>query len=342
MQFAANRLASFSAISAALFSSLLSINSHASCGSTACSINTDWSEHGLPQAGWRADLRYSYSRAGTLKSAADKITISPTDPAYAGIEVENQRTINQILTTTLDYTSEQNWGVMLQAPYIMRDHAHLIGDPVPANVTSESFTANAMGDIKVVGRYRWNIDDAGFSSAGIKLGLKLDTGHKDFQMTDASGAPIGIPDEVTLQPGNGSTDLIVGAFWNNNTPGSDFSWFVQGTAQSAIASQASFRPGNQYNVDIGTRYAFTRDLSGLLQLNTQWNDTDSGSSAALSPITGEASSGGKSVSVTPGLSYALGSNTQLYGLWQLSVYHYVNGEQLTADSSISAGISYRF
>jgi len=57
------------------------------------------------------------------------------------------------------------------------------------------------------------------------------------------------------------------------------------------------------NFDGGTRYAFSRNLSGLLQLNVQLNGTDSGASAALTPD-GAASSGGRIFSLTPGLSYA--------------------------------------
>jgi hypothetical protein len=51
---------------------------------------------------------------------------------------------------------------------------------------------------------------------------------------------------------------------------------------------------------------------------------------------------GRTYSLTPGLSYTIAADTQLYGLLQLPIYQYVNGEQLTANSSYSAGISHRF
>lgn len=322
--------------------SCLPLSALASCGSTSCSINTDWSEHGMQHSGWSADIRYNYSRADKLKSGSDTITVSPTDPAYAGIEVENQRTINQSITATLDYSSGQDWGMVLQLPYIMRDHTHQIGDPNPANVTNESFTANDFGDIKVMGRYRWQLDEAGFTSSGIKLGMKLPTGRHDFQKKDASGASIGVPDEVTLQPGNGSTDLIAGAFWNRNTPGSDFSWYVQGMVQSAVDSLKDYRPGNQYNLDLGMRYAFSHSLNGLLQLNAQWNNRDSGNKASLSPITGEASSGGKLYALSPGLSYAATDTLQIYAIAQIPLYQYVNGEQLTTAATYTFGLTQHY
>ncbi|MDD5300915.1 MAG: hypothetical protein PHD65_10520 [Gallionella sp.] len=309
----------------------------ASCGSTACSINTNWDEHGMSHPGWMADLRYSYSRANKLRSGSNKITANPTDPTLtAGSEVENLRTINKIITADLDYTHDDHWGVMLHLPFVSRDHNHSLADPVTPGY--ESFSASALGDIKVVGRYRWTLDETSRSGMGVKFGLKLNTGKKDFVIAQTGVRPA----EVTLQPGNGSTDLIVGAFWQQATPGSDWNWFAQGTMQNSISSGATFRPGNQVNLDGGARYALGHNLSGLLQLNAQWNGTDSGSAAALSPVTGGASSGGKTYSLSPGLSYAFTPDTQLYGLVQLPLHQYVNGEQLTASSSVTVGISHRF
>ncbi|MBI3901781.1 MAG: hypothetical protein HY306_02365 [Nitrosomonadales bacterium] len=327
------------AISFGLISLLGYATAQASCGSAACSINTNWDEHSASHPGWTADLRYSYSRADTLRSGSNKISVNPADPALVGTgEVENLRTINQITTAVLDYTHDDHWGVMLHIPYVTRDHNHslapdTLGDPIGY----ESFHAAALGDIKVAGRYRWALDESGHSGMGVKFGLKLNTGKKDFVIAQ-TGTP---PGEVTLQPGNGSTDLILGLFWNQSPPDSDWSWFAQSTVQSSISSDAAFHPGNQINLDGGTRYAISHNLSALLQLNAQWSNADSGAAAALTPA-GATSSGGKIYSLTPGLSYAVAPDTQLYGLAQLPLYQYVNGEQLTANSSITVGVSHRF
>jgi hypothetical protein len=314
---------------------------YASCGSAACSINTNWDEHSIGKPGLSLDLRSSYSRADQLRSGTAKVTPNPTDPANAGIEVENLRTINKITTLSADYTVDEHWGVTTNIPYVSRDHSHTIGDPDPALLTTESFEAKGLGDIKVTGRYRTTLNEAAHSGIGIKFGVKLNTGRKDFQLKDATGAQIGVPNEVTLQPGNGSTDVILGAFWNQTEPGNALSWFAQGTLQSSVKNTAAFRPGNQINLDGGTRYAFGSSLSGLLQLNAQWNATDSGASAATTEA-GDSSSGGKIISLTPGLSYAVMPGSNLYALLQLPLYQYVNGEQLTASKSVTVGINHRF
>jgi hypothetical protein len=312
-------------------------SAYASCGSTACSINTNWDEHSASKPGLSMDLRYSYSQADQLRSGTSKITATPTDPALAaGSEVENLRTINKIITAGIDYTHDEHWGVALSIPYISREHSHSLAATNPALVGSDSFSANALGDIKAVGRYRWSQGEGGDAGMGVKFGLKLNTGKSDFLL--ASGT---LPNEISLQPGNGSTDVILGLFWQQANPASSLSWFAQGMVQSAIQNKAEYKPGNQINLDAGTRYAFSKDLSGLLQVNAQWNAADSGTSAALTS-TGEASSGGNSVSLTPGISYAIATGTNLYGLVQVPLYQYVNGEQLTANYSGTIGINHRF
>lgn len=325
------------AFACTLLALLGSTTAQASCGSAFCSINTNWDEHSASHPGWSADLRFSYSRADKLRSGSKEITVDPTDPDSAGEEVENLRTVNQIITASVSYTHDEHWGATLYLPYIDRKHNHSIGDTNPALVGYESFHARALGDIRVLGRYRWTPDKSSYANMGVKFGLKLDTGKKDVEI-DQTGE---VPEEVTLQPGNGSTDLILGLFWNQSTPGSDWSWFAQATAQDSIQSDAEFTPGTQLNLDVGTRYAINTDLSGLLQVNAQWNKADSGNAAAVTD-TGGASSGGKTVSLTPGLRYSIAPDTQLYGLIQLPIYQYVNGEQLTASSSFSAGIGHRF
>lgn len=307
---------------------------HASCGSAFCSINTNWDEHGFGHQGWSTDLSYTYSHADKLRSGSNTIEADTS----AAAEVENLGTYNRTTTLKLDYNDDNRWGVMAVIPYVDRRHEHNIGPytgSVPADY--ESFHATALGDIQLIGRYRWSLNQEDNSGMGVKLGVKLNTGKRDVTI-DQTGD---VPEEVTLQPGNGSTDAIVGLFWHRSAPGSAWSWFGQGTWQSSVKSDNAFRPGNQVKLDFGTRFAVNHDLSALIQLNARWNGADSGDSAALTED-GSASSGGKLVALSPGLAYAVAHNTQIYGVVQLPFYQHVNGEQLTADSSFTVGISNRF
>lgn len=317
-----------------LLSMTVMSGAYASCGSSFCTINANWDEHELQNPGWRVDLRYSFSHADTLRSGTDKIS---ADTAAIG-EVENLGTYNRQLTATADYTYNHRWGVMVIAPYIYRFHDHNIG-PYSGSTPAayESFHTSALGDIKLVGRYRLQVDTQHGSGFGIKFGIKLDTGKQNSTIKQTGD----VPEEVTLQAGNGSTDAIVGMFWHLSPPGQDLSWFAQASVQASINADSTFRPGNTVNIDGGLRYALNHSLSALFQLNAKWDAADSRADAALTE-SGAKSSGGKTLTLSPGLLYALMPGTQLYALIQLPVYQYVNGEQLTSDQSLVFGISQRF
>lgn len=320
-------------ISLICFASLLSNNIWASCGSTACSINTNWDEHSASQPGLTMDLRYSTSTADTLRSGSSKINANTSNPG----EVENLSTVNTIISAVVDYTADEHWGIALNVPYISRTHSHNLG-PYTGNVSAgtETFDAKALGDIKAVARYRWELNEN--NGVGVKLGAKLNTGRKDFTLNTGV-----LPNEVTLQPGNGSTDLIIGAFWQNAQKGATLSWFAQGLWQQSVMNDPLFKPGSQLNIDLGARYAVNRSLSGLLQINAQLNNRDSGINAAAdaSGVPGS-STGVRIVSITPGVSWAVMSDTNIYALMQLPIYQFVNGEQLTANSGLTAGVNHRF
>jgi hypothetical protein len=312
---------------------LLLSNTYASCGSSACIVNTNWDEHSAGQPGLSLDLRQSFTRSDQLRSGSNKIA---ADTTFAG-EVENLRTITKITTLSADYTVNEHYGITGNLPYVSRDHIHNLGPYTGADSAGqESFNAKSLGDIKIVGRYRATLNESEHSSEGLKVGLKLPTGRKDFTLN--TGA---VPNEATLQPGNGSTDLILGAFWNKATPGEAVSWFAQGTLQHSLKHDSTFRPGNQFNLDGGLRYNVGSGLNGLLQINAQWSEIDTGSNAALTAA-GTASSGGKTLSITPGLSYALMSRTNVYALLQLPIIQSVNAEQLTASKSFTVGINHRY
>jgi hypothetical protein len=309
---------------------------HASCGSTVCAINTNWDEHSASRPGLSIDLRYSHARLDQLRSGSNRVAPEdPADPALTpGDEVENLYTDNRLVTTTLDYALDEQFGISLQLPYVMRTHQHTIADPVLPQV--ETFDAAALGDMRIVGRYRILSNDS--SSAGLKAGLKLASGKKD--VANDQGA---IPGEVSLQPGNGSTDLILGAFWQGGGHGEALSYFAQVMLQASLYHLADFRPGNQLNLDAGMRYALGSRSSALLQLNLQDNSQDSGSTAPAdaSGVPGT-STGGRFLYLTPGFSFAITPGTNLYGMLQLPLSQYVNGLQLTVGKAFTLGINHRY
>lgn len=312
-----------------------SSQANASCGSAFCAVNTHWDTQGLVNdEGLRIDLRYSYAKADTPRVGASKVAKPlATDPALLGAEVENLRTINQSLVMDVDYALNRQWSVAVGVPLVMRDHAHQIGDPLLTIVEQRSFSE--LGDVRVVGNYKFDSNDHA-AGAGVRFGLKLPTGKNNLEMVP------GTPLEGGLQPGSGSTDAILGAYYHQDFANSPWGWFVSGQLQSALSTKNDYRPGNDVALDVGAHYAITPTLTGLLQLNAHFKERDSG-------LNSNPHSGGNSVNISPGLSLAVAPKTKLYGFVQLPIYQYANPDpagspygQLTAPWSLSLGVSQSF
>ncbi|MDD5366890.1 MAG: hypothetical protein PHR30_16255 [Gallionellaceae bacterium] len=298
----------------------------ASCGSMACEMNPAWDIESLTHdQGLRIDLRYNYSRADILRAGSDKV--APPDPTGSGEEIENKRTLNQSLTADLDYAINRAWSVSVQVPVVSRDHAHTI-DSLPPEVEQASYTE--LGDVRVAGKYRFMAGDHRWGG-GVRFGLKLPTGDTGQEMVP------GEPMEAGLQPGTGSTDLILGGHLHGAIADSKWGGFAQVQVQTPLAHRSGFEPGHSYGVDLGVYYPFGESVTGLLQVNYLYRARDSG---ALADPDGH--SGGSATYFTPGLSVLVGANMHAYGSVQIPIRQKVNGEQLTAPWSLTLGLGYDF
>ena len=299
---------------------------HASCGSAFCSINTDWgaTTTGLNE-GSTFDVRYERIRQDQPRSGSDRVSVGAIPQHH-----DEVRTLNQNLVASFSHTFASGWGVSVTAPLVDREHLHLHhhgGAVIP-----EAWSFRELGDLRVVGRYQTFLPgtDAAPRIAGAFLGLKLPTGKTGAG--NASGAQA----ERTLQPGTGTTDLIVGAIYHQQLAGSSAAWFAQAQVQAPINEHDSFRPGAQLAVDLGYARPVTARLSGLVQLNALARKRDRGANAESQ------SSGGRSLFLSPGLSYKVGESWNVYGYYQVPLYQHVNGVQLTAERTVVVGVSTRF
>ena len=302
----------------------LPMAAQATCGGAFCSLSTDWDIQGVAnKPGVRLDVRAEFIDLDQLRSGAHKAA-----PAGEVGEHDEVRTINRNLLATLDWNINADWGVTFKAPFVSRAHNHIFnvddgaGGVEPEN---ESWHFSGIGDVQALARYRfYAVKD---SNAGVQFGLKLPTGsiHKRNSEEEA---------ERTLQPGSGSVDSLLGAYYNHHN--GNFSWFAQGMWQQTLTSRDNFKPGRKLSADMGLSYNAAPDFTLLLQLNLQHKSRDSGADAEPED------SGNRSVSISPGLSVRLTQSTQLYGFVQKPIYQYVNGAQLTPDWSAAFGINTAF
>lgn len=298
----------------------------ASCGAAFCTVNSNWTaESAATEAGAVLDVRYEYVHQNQPRSGTDRIAVGQIRRHHDEVD-----TVNRNLVLSYSRMLNAEFGVSVSAPLVDREHFHIHnhrGALVP-----ERWDFTELGDLRVVGRYQ--LPDAGDPlkphTAGITFGLKLPTGRTKIANDNGDVA------ERTLQPGTGTTDGIIGAYFHQKLQQSNASWFAQAQYQQALNSRDGFKPGSQFGADLGYRHSVTDSMGALVQLNLLLKRRDSGANAEPED------SGGRYVSLSPGLSYAVSDGVQVYGFVQRHLYQRVNGVQITADKALVIGVSGRF
>jgi hypothetical protein len=320
---------------------LVTTNAYASCGSSFCSVNTHWDTQGLVNDdSLRVDLRYSYAKADTFRGGSSKIT--PEIPSGSDEEIENMRTINQMLNLDVDYTVSAKWNVAVDLPFVMRDHTHTFDSSISGPFEQQA-KFNTLGDVRVLGKHKFDSAEH-HAGSGMSIGIKLPTGAINETMTPPNPADPTTPYalERSSQPGSGSTDMLLGAYYHNDIEDSPWGWFVSGQYQNAVNIRDDYRPGNMLNLDLGAHYPFAPTLTGLLQLNAQYKSRDTGLNA-------NPASGGHSLNLSPGLSFLVAPKTNLYSFVQIALLQYTNTDpavagtgQLTAPWSFAVGVNHSY
>ncbi|MBS0551576.1 MAG: transporter [Proteobacteria bacterium] len=300
----------------------------ASCGQAFCSINTNWHAQGVwTEPGLRLDLQYQFIDQDQLRRGSHEASVGDVPRHH-----DELRTINRNWLGTLDYSIDPRWGVSVTMPVTSRSHSHVHNhheDDGSIAHETEAWNFSRVGDLRVVGRYQF-MGEGLAPSAGVNFGVKLPTGSHKVENGDGERA------ERSLQPGTGTTDAIVGAWYRLPLNDGDSALFAQAMAQVAVGQNDGFRPGNQYSVDVGWQRQLAPQWAAFVQANFQLRSRDSGIDAEPED------SGSRKLFLSPGLSYAIARDFQVYAFAQLPVRQHVNGVQLTADWAAMLGVSKSF
>jgi len=308
------------------------------CATCGCTLSKDWLGPQLGSvSGWAVGVSYdvidqNQMRVGktNIDQAAAEAILNP--PGHTGNEVELQ-TLSRTTTFTVDYNTA-DWGVSVQVPFVDRYHTTL-QDGTQAGYNFNQF--NALGDARVLVKVGLSAIGLGAdASTGVIAGAKLPTSVTDEPFNGLAGGTV----DPSLQPGTGSTDLLLGGFYSGGLE--KLGWFAQGLWQHALASQAGYRPGDAITVNGGLRYAdMGQRIVPLLQANYVHRNIDRGNLVNVefdgSPLTG-----GDLLYLAPGVSATLGAGFSAYGYVQFPVYQDVNGVQLTAKQIYSVGMRKTF
>ena len=304
----------------------------AACASCGCALSSDAAMGYAVSPGWRLSLEYDYIDQDELRSGTRGVAGVPD-----GYELERD-TLNRYLTAGLSYGPSSSWNFSMFVPYVIRSHSTYgvfdSSQPLPGASSSRSAS---LGDMRLIGSYQ------GFLPAknlGIQLGVKVPTGRYGNAIDFDSGPAAGTPLDASLQPGTGSTDVILGAYYHEPL-GRNFAVFVNGQFQSAVRHHLDhpgndYRPGNATTVNFGLRYEENPRWVPQLQVNLVRKAPDQG---ALADIQNTA---GTVAYVSPGFTAQVFTSLHIFAFVQLPAYRNLYGLQLFPHYTASVGASYGF
>ena len=300
------------------------------CATCGCTLSADAAMGYSALPGWRLSLEYDYIHQDELRSGTQKVSGVP-----AGYELEHD-TLNRYITAGLSYSPNSAWNFLLLVPWVIRTHStYGTYDPTQPLPDLSSSRSSNVGDIKFIGSYQ------GFLAThnlGVQLGVKLPTGQYYPSVNFNSGPNVGTPLDASLNPGTGSTDVILGAYYYQPIS-QDFDFFVNGQFQSAVKHHLDqpgndYRPGNSTTLSIGLRYESNPRWVPQLQVNLLHKSPDQGALADIQ------STAGNVAYISPGLTVSLSAKLHAFAFVQLPVYSNLYGYQLFPRYTASAGVTY--
>jgi hypothetical protein len=309
---------------------LLASPSAQGCASCGCALSSDAALGYSPLPGWRLSLQYDYISQDQLRSGTHAVSGVPE-----GTELEHE-TLNRYVTAGLSYSPNSAWNLSLLVPYVARTHSTYgefdSSQPLPDLSTSHSAS---LGDLRMILSYQGLFPAR---NLGLQIGVKLPSGKYGSAVRFSSGPDAGEPLDASLQPGTGSTDLIVGAYYYRAVS-QDFDLLLNGQFQAAVMHHLDqpgndFRPGNSSTLTVGLRYARYPDWAPELQLNLLHKSPDQGALADIQ------NSAGNVAYLSPGVTAHLGARVAGFVFLQLPVYSNLYGYQLFPRWAASAGVSY--
>jgi phenylpropionate dioxygenase-like ring-hydroxylating dioxygenase large terminal subunit len=202
--------------------------------------------------------------------------------------------VHRNVTTTL----ETNLGGQVWSLAIPRIDRTITTNSTAPGAVNTGQDINGLGDVALSTRFKW-------SDYTVIAGVKLPTGADDLTLNVS---------RRYLQPGTGSTDLML-ALRREYSADADHPWFFwQVGAQGAVAYDAHFRPGNTLTGTLGARYDWTESLKFSLQTTAirQFRDKNTMNAAGFTAYREDLESAAFSTHIATGLTYQLGAKTSAY------------------------------
>ena len=256
-----------------------------------------------------------------------------TQPASAAQNNDKYIRTN-FMEAGLQYMFNRSWGVMLEAPYWVRDYK---GAYQGNNEDIHWYQNNSIGDIRIQGMYTGISEDM---STGLLMGVKVPSGDWTYP-----------PYDRDTEIGTGSTDLLMGAYRLGTFPTQlgtvpltfrdrPFNWFVQVNYDLPLWEQDHYTPGREVDGAVGAYYNFgtvgaLNELAPMLTFLASDRTRDTGANAD------PADSGYTRFLIAPGGEMKLGI-IRAYADIEIPIFQNMRGFQLTAPFATKLILSYSF
>lgn len=289
----------------------------ASCGSASCPLDLNALNRPMPGR-FTLDLSFEYIDQ-------DRPMIGRRGALVGELESHHDevRTVNRRAALQLQYAPSERLQFSATVPWISRSHDHLAsshphGRPIAVehNVIPEHWDATGNGDLLFQARTR--IAGALWATAGVEV----PTGADDVANNDGEVA------EMTIQPGSGGTDVLLGLAYEHSR-------FFTSATYRRNGKAHDYRFGDEWLLNAGIAIPLLARTELLLQANARIRGRDD-EAGVRDPFTG-----GSAIYATPGVRVNVGRYA-VYGLLQVPLYQRVNGLQLTANRNFVTGVQARF
>jgi hypothetical protein len=300
-----------------------------SCGAASCPLNN----YRYLKSGWlQIGLTHEYINQDRIFVGTQESFVGAIPRHHDEVETLNERT-----TINLQYGINDELGFNLFVPFVHREHSHIHhhhGEDL-----WEFWNFSGLGDIVATGQYAIITPVEPFDPyLSLTLGVKLPSG-----VTNAKNAE-GEEAEITIQPGTGSVDGIVGVNYRQAITSVPTLSGKYGSLPLNLGllyqfngrGKDDYKFGNSLLAHLGTSYQFLERAALMLQVNGRFQRfAEVGSTGEPREDTG-----GTWIFVSPGLSLRLGEFLSAYTYVQLPVYQHVHGIQQTARANLLFGLSY--
>lgn len=212
------------------------------------------------------------------------------------------------------------------------------------------YESSGIGDIILFPRYDlyYRVTDSSKTEITVGLGVKIPVGsHNDSTViyTDPnSGQKLYTISPLTVQPTNGSQDLIFYAFFFRGYPLKNLRLFANCMYIKKGWNPLGQKFGDYASIGLFAGTTLFKKIGVTLQLKGEWIDKmqyDKKVDMLAFYNVDVLSTGGYKVVVAPQVSYTK-DNFTMYIISEIPLYQYVNGVQVGSQYHFTAGLAYRF